>query len=373
MPQKEIIQLRHTLHRRPELSCRETETQALLIRFLREHTDLEIVPQDGWFYALYRSSAPRKRPPIAFRADFDALPMEEGISLPYGSERSGVSHKCGHDGHAAALAGFGTRLDRLGPDRDVYLIFQHGEEIGAGGEMCSALLREKGISEVYACHNWSGFPLGQVLVREGTAQCASQGLTVRFAGTPAHASQPENGVNPCAALAELALQIQTAAGYGRQADRGPLVFATIVGLCAGGRNFGMSASSGELSVTLRAERQADMEALREAILAKAEALARRDGLSLSFEEADRFPDTVCSRESVEKVLRCADALSLSARRLEQPFRASEDFGYYLRECPGAIFYVGNGTDHPEIHTSRYDFPDKNLDIIMDMFAALCME
>ena len=369
---QDIAELRHTLHQYPELSCREKRTVETLIQFLTAHTKLEIVPRDGWFYAVYRAGTAAKRPPIAFRADFDALPMEEGISLPYASKNPGVAHKCGHDGHAAALAGFGCLLEELSPPRDVYLIFQHGEEIGAGGEACSRLIAEKQIGEVYACHNWSGFPLGQILTREGTAQCASQGLILSFRGSPAHASQPEDGRNPCKALSLLALWLQEEAGWERQTADRPLLFATVVGMKAGGRNFGMSAALGELSVTLRGERQADMEALKDTLIEKAKELAALEGLTFTYEDVDVFPETACDSEAVEKVRRAAASLRLDYQRLEKPIRASEDFGYYLKQCPGAIFYIGNGTDYPEIHTREYDFPDGNLDTIIKMFSALCM-
>ena len=371
MLSSEITELRRLLHRCPELSCREEQTQAILMQFLKTRSALEIVPRGKWFYAHYRSSAAQKRPPIAFRADMDALPMDETLRLPYASENTGIAHKCGHDGHSAALAGFGCTLEALAPDRDVYLIFQYGEEIGAGGAECSTLLDEKQIAEVYACHNWSGFPQGQILAKAGTAQCASQGLTVRFQVSAAHASQPENGRNPSAALALLALFIEARAGHGiRKADE-PLLLATIVGLKAGGRNFGMAASAGELSVTLRAEQQEDMDSLKADIFAKATALADEHALTVSFSDADVFPATVCSEACVRKVLRCAESLGFSAHTLEKPFRASEDFGYYLQKRPGAIFYVGNGVGYPEIHTSAYDFPDSDLPVIIRMFSALC--
>ena len=58
------------------------------------------------------SPAPGTSAPIAFRADMDALPIPETIDLPYGSQNDGVSHKCGHDGHCAALCGLALALGR---------------------------------------------------------------------------------------------------------------------------------------------------------------------------------------------------------------------------------------------------------------------
>ena len=375
---EKIKRLRHELHAHPELSMEERETKRRLMEFLRENTKLFIEDRGHYFYA-YANGKNEKLEPIAFRADMDALPMEEKAGLPYGSKNPGVCHKCGHDGHCAALCGLALEADRLGTDRPVYFIFQHGEEIGGGGEECAGLIREKGIRRVFAFHNMSGYPEGQVLVKSGVTQCTSKGLTIYMEGMPAHASQPEDGKNPAAALAKLALAIEAMAG-GQQgeenaaqeenSDFGGFVLATIVELAAGGRNFGIAASKGSVSVTLRADYERDLNRLEERIRETAQELAKRYGLALSFEEQDFFPETVNDPEAVSLVRRAAVSLKIPVRELSQPFRASEDFGYYLKQCPGAIFYIGNGEDHPQLHTAEYDFNDGILERAADLFFAL---
>ena len=369
---EKIKRLRHELHAHPELSMKERETKRRLMEFLRENTKLFIEDRGHYFYA-YANGKNEELEPIAFRADMDALPMEEKAGLPYGSKNPGVCHKCGHDGHCAALCGLALETDRLGADRPVYFIFQHGEEIGGGGEECAGLIREKGIRWVFAFHNMSGYPEGQVLVKSGVTQCTSKGLTIYMEGTPAHASQPEDGKNPAAALAKLALAIEAMAGAqrgGENSSFGGFVLATIVELSAGGRNFGIAASKGSVSVTLRADYERDLNRLEERIRETAQGLAKRYGLALSFEEQDFFPETVNDPEAVSLVRRAAASLKIPVRELSQPFRASEDFGYYLKQCPGAIFYIGNGEDHPQLHTAEYDFNDGILERATDLFFAL---
>lgn len=375
---EKIKRLRHELHAHPELSMKERETKRRLMEFLRENTKLFIEDRGHYFYA-YANGKNEEMEPIAFRADMDALPMEEKAGLPYGSKNPGVCHKCGHDGHCAALCGLALEADRLGTDRPVYFIFQHGEEIGGGGEECAGLIREKGIRRVFAFHNMSGYPEGQVLVKSGVTQCTSKGLTISMEGTPAHASQPEDGKNPAAALAKLALAIEAMAGaqrgeenagQGENSSFGGFVLATIVELSAGGRNFGIAASKGSVSVTLRADYERDLNRLEERIRETAQGLAKRYGLALSFEEQDFFPETVNDPEAVSLVRRAAASLKIPVRELSQPFRASEDFGYYLKQCPGAIFYIGNGEDHPQLHTAEYDFNDGILERAADLFFAL---
>ena len=375
---EKIKRLRHELHAHPELSMEERETKRRLMEFLRENTKLFIEDRGHFFYA-YANGKNEKLEPIAFRADMDALPMEEKAGLPYGSKNPGVCHKCGHDGHCAALCGLALEADRLGTDRPVYFIFQHGEEIGGGGEECAGLIREKGIRRVFAFHNMSGYPEGQVLVKSGVTQCTSKGLTISMEGTPAHASQPEDGKNPATALAKLALAIEAMAGgqqgeenaaQGENSSFGGFVLATIVELSAGGRNFGIAASKGSVSVTLRADYERDLNRLEDRIRETAQRLAKQYGLALSFEEQDFFPETVNDPEAVSFVRRAAASLKIPVRELSQPFRASEDFGYYLKQCPGAIFYIGNGEDHPQLHTAEYDFNDGILERATDLFFAL---
>lgn len=368
-----ITELRHTLHAHPEVSRNEKHTKQILMDFLRQYTDVEIVDRGSWFYAYYAKTAVGNAAslgPIAFRADIDALPMEESIDLPYASRNPGAAHKCGHDGHSAVLAGLVLELAAEDRNRDVYLIFQHAEEIGGGGEECAQLIAEKGISEVYAFHNWSGFPEKSLIVRNGTIQCASKGLTIYMEGAPAHASEPEHGRNPAAALSDLVLAIKDEVeepGY-----KG-MVMATIVNVAIGSKDFGIAAYKGEVSMTLRAHYEHDLVMLEEEIRDHAKHLAEVDGLQLFFEESDIFPDTVNDPGAVEKIRRAAQQHGLDVIDLEEPIRGSEDFGYFLKKCPGAIFYIGNGMNYPQLHTSEFDFNDRILETAVEMFKSLLSE
>ena len=356
--------LRRALHANPELSGGEKWTKACLMEFLEEHTDLELHDRGSWFYALCRGRGPGK---VAFRADFDALPMEETTPLPYRSQCPGAAHKCGHDGHSAALALLALALEEKGADRDVYLIFQHAEEIGAGGEECAALLAEEGIGEVYAFHNMPGYPLRTVALREGTMNCASLGLTLTFVGTPTHASTPELGRNPAQAVARV---VGALPGLTRREEHRGLVMATVVHIDVGEPAFGISAHRGALRLTLRAHRQEELDELYGAVTALARRAAEVDGLELAVEEQDVFPETANHPAGVAKVRRAAASLGLPLVDMAEPMRASEDFGWYLRRAEGALFLLGDGEDHPPLHSADFDFPDPLLETACELFLAL---
>ena len=147
-----IIKLRHDLHMTPELSMQEEKTRNLIGHFLKNNTGLKVVECEGWLYAVKEGK--KKMPAIAFRADMDALPIQEADSLPYHSLHEGISHKCGHDGHSAALCGLALELDQMETDRTVFLIFQPGEETGQGARVCKKLIREKNISDETCSYLW---------------------------------------------------------------------------------------------------------------------------------------------------------------------------------------------------------------------------
>lgn len=364
---QKIILLRHKLHSIAELSNEEHETKEELMHFMTKNTDFEVVDQGAWFYCIKKSDSGDS--PIAFRADFDALPIDETISLPYASKQAGVSHKCGHDGHSAVLAGLGLELTGKSVKRTVVLIFQHAEEIGQGGKVCAELIPELHISEIYAFHNLSGYPEGSIVYRSDLTQPASEGLTIRFTGAKSHASNPEQGRNPSFAIADLVFFIRECL----HEEHEGMLLCTIVNISAGTKDFGISAGDGELSLTLRAENEAEMAALEKQLLEKAHELASRDGLTVSKEISDVFPETRNDNNALSKVLHSAEQLHFKTKEMHDLWRASEDFGWYQKKCSGAIFYIGNGENYPSLHTAAYDFNDIILGTAVDMLIRLSEE
>lgn len=378
-----IENLRHELHKHPELSYHETWTKQHLMDFLKEHTTLELHDGGKYFYAVYRApeskdklsacsanDAADRRKAIAFRADFDALPIEDEIDKPWRSCVPGVGHKCGHDGHASSLCGLGLELMDMKPDRDVFMVFQHAEETGQGAaEAKQFIIDNPDIGEIFGFHNQTGEELGKVLVSSAVANCASKGMSVFMKGTPTHASIPEKGKNPVFALTEI---VKSVPEFTDPALYQGLVLCTIVQLNVGDYAFGTAASDGVLRMTIRAEIEAEMDALQHRIEELAREQAAIYGLELKFEYEDEFPETRNDPVSVEKVYKAAAKLGYPAGEKAMS-RGSEDFGHYTKLIPGAIFYIGNGIDCPSFHTSGYDFNDSIMERAVEMFKALIEE
>jgi amidohydrolase len=359
------IKLRHELHQHPELSNHEVWTKQRLIDFLKKHTNLEIVDKGHWFYAIYRAGEGKKN--IAFRADFDALPIEETIDIPHASKKPGISHKCGHDGHAASLAGFALEIDQKGAEKNIFFLFQHAEETGDGALECVDFIKEKNIDEIFAYHNMSGMAFNSINVIDGTAHCASKGMTICMEGSPAHASQPEDGVNPSFAIAKM---IDAIPGFTAPESNKGLVLCTVVHVNIGERAFGISAGKGELLLTIRALYETELEKLQTNLENLALELAKKYGLNVSFSYHDIFPETVNHKESSDKIRKVCQDKGFQLVEMKEAFRASEDFGHYLKHTKGAIFYIGNGETYPQIHTYEYDFRDEIIETAVELFKGL---
>lgn len=359
-----IIGLRHELHMYPELSMKEKETSRRIRDFLAQNTKLLVFDRGSWFYAVKEGRGSGRK--IAFRADMDALPIAEGDALSYHSRNAGVSHKCGHDGHCAALCGLALELDGAETDADIYFIFQPGEETGSGARLCKELIRQEGISQIYAFHNLGGYPEGSIVYRPGLTQPASEGLRIILEGRTSHASAPEEGRNPSGAVARIILK---AMEYAKNQSDGMLL-CTVTGIRMGTGDFGISPGTAELSMTLRAEKEANMNLLEEKIVAFAREECESQGIRMSFSIHDYFPETRNDSRCLQTAIGAASGLGMRLIPMQNLWRASEDFGWYLKECPGAILYIGNGKEYPPLHTAEYDFNDNILENAVELFAAI---
>src|SRR5690606_35881140 len=101
-------------------------------------------------------------PTILIRCELDALPIKETNDFEYRSVERNISHKCGHDGHMAIVAGLAAVLGKNRPKKGrVVLLFQPAEENGAGAVQVLKDKKFKKITPdyVFALHNLPGYPL----------------------------------------------------------------------------------------------------------------------------------------------------------------------------------------------------------------------
>ena len=123
-------------------------------------------------------------------------------------------------------------------------------------------------------------------------------------------------------------------------------------------------------MTLRAEIEDGMLAMEKSILAHAAQASETAGLQMTCNIHDHFPETRNHEACLDRVLEAAWKNKIPAIPMGELWRASEDFGHYLKICPGAMFYIGNGENHPPLHTSEYDFNDRILETAVNLFMSI---
>lgn len=175
----EAIEIRHQLHRNPELKYEEFETAAFVTQQLESYgyAVKTGVGKTG-VVALLDSGKPG--PVVALRADLDALPIHEQTGLDYASENPGKMHACGHDGHTATLL-LAARVLKKHEDLlaagAIKLIFQPAEEGGAGAHAMikEGVLESPKVDAIFGYHNFPGKESGHVVVCSG---CFMAGVLV---------------------------------------------------------------------------------------------------------------------------------------------------------------------------------------------------
>lgn len=347
--------LREKLHGTPERSGCETRTKETLKDFLRRESDLELVDRGSWFYAAHREAGADES--LALRADMDAVTGADGEPF----------HGCGHDGHSAVMAALAAAVGGRMLGKNLFFLFQHAEETGAGAAECCELFELEAVDAVFGFHNCPGFPAGAVLLLRDCFACASRGLILRFEGSQSHAAYPENGKNPVFPMAALFNEWRRLTDPSLYAG---LTMATPIYMTAGSPSFGVAAGGGELGFTLRAWYEEDLRRLENGLLDTAAALAAEAGIKLSHAERDVFPATVNAPALYDRVAAAAGEAGLPCLTPAEPFRWSEDFGRYGARCPAFFLGIGGGEDAPGLHTLAYRWDDRVTEAALRLFSKL---
>jgi amidohydrolase len=354
----DLVAFRRELHRNPEISNEEAGTAKRVVAFLRDTGPDEVLTGLGTHGVAAVYDSGQRGPTVLFRAELDALPIEELSGAPHSSTVPGKSHMCGHDGHMTILAALGRQFGRRRPARGrAVLMFQPAEETGNGAADVIADPRYGEIAPDFAfsLHNLPGTPLGHVRLKPGVVNCASRGMRIVLEGRTAHSSMPETGVSPMRALSRLMPALTDLSRAGFDSDDFRLV---TVGHCDMGEAvFGIAPGRAELWATLRTrrdDRMVDLAAAAEALVREA---AAADGLACDVDYHEIFVASLNDEDATAHLRAALDAEGVSHDEAELPMRASEDFGRFGHGARSAMFFLGSGEAHPQLHNPDYDFPD----------------
>jgi hippurate hydrolase len=357
--------IRHRLHRRPELSFQEVETAALVADRLSEwgYQVTRGVGGHGVVGTLKLGEGSRS---VAVRADMDALPITENTGKPYASEVSGAMHACGHDGHTTMLLGAAQQLaGTRNFSGTVHLVFQPAEEAGAGSG--AQRMIEDGLFERFPCdaifglHNHPGVPAGTFLFGSGAFMSASDTAKIVIEGRGGHAARPHLAVDPVMVAGSLIMALQTVVS--RNIDPTQTAIVT-VGTVHAGIAANVIPESAVLELSIRSFDAGVRDRLQERITNLVTSHAQGYGARVQIDYQRGYPVLVNSTEETTLARQVAEEL-VGAEQVVAPFgpvTGSEDFAYYLQHRAGCFLRLGNGENCPMLHNAAYDFDDANLTV-----------
>jgi len=371
----EIVQIRQSIHRHPELAYEEQETAALVADRLRAW-GFEVVTGVGGTGVVGSLHAGTGTKSIGVRADMDALPIQEQTGKPYASEYPGKMHACGHDGHTAMLLGAAKYLGRTRNfNGTLRLYFQPAEE--AGYDSGAQRMIEDGLFQRFPCdavfgmHNHPGRPQGEFLLRKGAFMSAADKVTINVRGIGGHGARPHLAVDPIVVAASIVLILQTVVS--RNVDPTQTAVVT-VGTLHAGDAYNVIPEFAKLELTVRSFNPQVRQLLRHRIEELVQKQAESFGASVEIDYQLGYPVLVNSDAETSFAAEVAREL-VGGAQVNDAFDlvpASEDFAFMLQQRPGCFLRLGNGVGEGgcAVHNPGYDFNDENVPVGAAFWARL---
>ncbi|MCC5919811.1 MAG: amidohydrolase [Cyclobacteriaceae bacterium] len=369
-----LQQIRHYLHRNPEVSGNEKHTSEFILERLKSYGFKEVITRVGGYglVATYDSGSEGKH--VAIRGDIDALPINEENSFSHKSQNQGVSHKCGHDGHTTILLGLAYLLIKQPIKKGkVSLVFQPAEETGEGAK---AMLEDKKLKDfnpdfIFGLHNIPGYEYGTIILKKNHFAAASRGMIIQLKGHTSHAAEPEKGNSPIKGIQEIIQMLNDLNHVDGRGDDFKMI--TTVYIKMGDLDFGITPRLATYALTLRTYTNAGMYQLTEDIESGLRKITDRTKLKYSVSYCEDFPALRNDDNALQKVRNAADKLGLHTQQRERPMPWSEDFSQFSLKFNSAFFGLGAGNDTPQLHADTYDWPDNITKYGVQIFFKLIQE
>lgn len=366
-----IISLRRWFHSHPELSMKEFETAK---RIEKELNAIGIptfrVGATGVLGVLKGRKGPGRR--VVLRADTDALPIQDEKTVPYASQCPGVMHACGHDAHTAALLGAARALKQLEDNfsGEIALVFQPGEEYGAGAVLFVQVGALEGANRSFGVHLQSNLPVGQVAMNPGAENASVDHFTIRITGKSAHVSTPELGADALYAAAQVVTALQGLVGRLKSPTDPALIG---VGVLRSGEGYNIVAREAVIEGTVRCFSEETRAMINGKIADTARGVAALYNTTAEI-ETESFTralinDARVYAETAPLVEKVVGRGNLVVKELSL---GGDDMAEIMAVVPGVYAFVGSGSkavpgSRLAHHTPGFDIDERCLTIAASLY------
>ncbi len=354
--------LRRDFHRHPELGFQEHRTAEIIVRELSNLEDMVIQTRIAGTGVVATLEGGKPGRVILLRFDMDALPVTENTGVNYSSEKVGVMHACGHDGHLA-IGLTAVRLLHAGRENlpgTIKFVFQPAEE-GLGGAL--AMIAEGILSDpipdlVLALHLWNEKPLGWIGITDGLMMSASETFQVQITGKGGHGGKPHEAIDPIVAAAGIINTLQSVVSREiPPLDSGVITVSSI----HGGEAHNVIPEEVILSGTIRSftveTRDLLLKRFHEVVEQTAAAYLCHTKVTIVG-----ISPAVNNDPKIAAVLRRTASELFPQAVIDQGYRtmASEDMAFMMQDIPGCFCLIGSANSDRGLDAKHHQ-PEFNFD------------
>ncbi|MBN9987276.1 M20 family metallopeptidase [Rhizobium laguerreae] len=373
-----VIEMRHAMHREPELSNRETKTQKRIIQTMERFglNGARTFHNTG-VYIDIEGLAPGPKRSIALRGDIDALPIQEDRDdLPYRSQVPGLMHACGHDMHASVALGTALAFHRMRNkfSGKVRVIFQPAEEAEPlGGRTVAEEGLLVGFDAAVGFHVDTDIPVGSFGACAGAATKSSEQFELKIIGTMAHGAESYAGVDAITIAGAFINEVQKVVSREMPVDDGAII---TIGTIHGGDATNIICPSVVMTGTIRTSSPDRRSLLVQRVREVAEGVAAMHRGRAEFSSQSGEPPVVNDASMVERFRQIVIRSAGEDRYVQvKPSSGSDDFGFYSGCVPSIYFQFGSREPGNEtgVHTPTFGASDKILIPTAELAIQYCWE
>jgi amidohydrolase len=366
---EQLILDRRTFHKHPELGYNEQLTSRAVAERLNQY-GYEVktgVGGTGVVGLLVNSDRSHVRT-LLYRADMDALPVQEENETDYRSQNDGVMHACGHDAHVAIGLAVAKQLiaERDSTAGNVKFAFQPAEEGGNGAVAMidEGVLEDPQVTAAVGLHVWNNMPVGTAGIYAGPMMAAVDEFELVVMGRGGHGALPHQTVDAIVCASQIVTALQSIVSR----NVAPLDSAVVtVGKFIAGTAFNVISDTATLRGTVRTfnnETHARIPAMVERVI---RGITEAMGATYDLSYKRHTPPLVNDQAMCDLVLECAaEVLGRDNVVTDESVRTmgGEDMSYFLERVPGCYFFLGTRNDargfvHPH-HSARFDIDESAL-------------
>ena len=371
-----IIEKRRYFHMNPEPSFNEYNTSKVVQEELTKiGIPFEIFAKTGIIATIKGKSSGKT---VLLRADMDALEVCEKNNVSYKSQKEGLMHACGHDGHIAMLLGAAHVLNEIKNDisGEIKLFFQPAEEVAKGAK---AVIEESKITDfidaAFAIHLWQGIPVGKISLESGARMAAADMFSIKVKGKSGHGSMPHETIDAVVVASAIVMNLQHLVSR----NTNPLdTLVVTVGKLTAGTRYNIIAGEALLEGTIRSFSDEVWKKVPEQI----ERVVKNTAAAYDAEaEIDlvRATPPLVNNQDISNILKIS-AEKLYGEEVVTKYEKTpggEDFAYFTQVVPGALAFVGIRNDEKGInsphHNETFDMDEEALEMGANLYAQFAID